>query len=196
MSEEHLSPEVVESVVQKAQNGDQASFTQLFDWYFDRIFRYVSFRVDSEVCEDVVGDVFLKVVQNLKKYQPQPKVSFSAWIYKIAHNTVIDHYRKKKEILGIGNEEDSEFEDFWESLPDEMNLLPDEEVHNHFQYEKLHASLKRLKPIHREVLELKFLEGFSNKEVAQVLNRTEGNIRILQLRALREIRKFFSEDDK
>ena len=193
MSEKNLSPELLESVVAKAQAGDQASFTQIFDWYFDRIFRYTSFRVDDEACEDIVGDIFLKVVQNLGKYKPQPKSGFSAWIYRIAHNTIIDHYRKKKEITGYAEEDDDQ--DFWETLPDEINLLPDEEVHNRLQYKKLHKALKELKPIHREVLELRFLEGFSNKEVGQILGRTEGNIRILQLRGLREIRKFL-EDKK
>jgi len=184
---ESYSPEKIEKLVVKAQKGHQESFAKLYDIFFDKIWRYVSFRVSAEEVEDIVGDVFLKLVQHLKKYKPQSSASFSAWFYRIAHNTIIDFYRKKKDLLGL----DSEDEDFFAQIPDEVNLRPDQSTNQTFEHAKIHKALKKLSPINREILELKFLEGFSNTEIAQVTGKTEGNIRIIQLRALREMRKYF-----
>ncbi len=180
----------IEVWVAKAQKGDEKSFSLLFDAYFERIYRYVGFRVEAHECEDLVGDVFLKLVQNLPKYESQVGVGFGAWIYRIAHNSVIDHYRRKKDMVGS---EDEATENFFLNLPDETNLKPDEVTNNELDYQWLYKALKKVKPLHREILELKFLEGFSNKEIAKITGKTEGNIRILQLRALREIRKHLKE---
>lgn len=190
MSEENVSPDQIEKLVVKAQKNDEKSFTKLYDYFFDRIFRYVSFRVKNEDVEDLVGDIFYKTVQHLNKYKTQKKAGFNAWIFRIAHNTVIDFYRKQKELLGIIYEDS---EDFFATLPDKKNLNPDQSILKKEESEKIKYLLTKLPKIHREILELKFLEEFSNKEIAQITKKSEGNIRIIQLRALRELRKLFSQ---
>ena len=178
----------LEALVAAAQSGDEAAFSQLYDLLFDRLWRYVSFRVDGAEVEDLVSEIWLKIVQNMKKYKVQSGATFSSWAFRIAHNIVIDFYRKKKEVLGVDTDEN----EFFAQLAD-AERTPDEVALKASEYEQLHAALLKLKPDHREILQLKFLEGFSNKEIAAITKRTEGNVRILQLRALREIRTFFSE---
>lgn len=191
MEGKKLSPQQIEKLVKKAQKNDEKSFTVLYDSFFDRIFRYVSFRVPATEAEDLVGDIFFKIVQNLKKYKSQKNSGFTAWIFKISHNTVIDFYRKQKELLGKDNEDD---DNFFMMLPDEKNPRPDEKVLKKEEATTLRNFLQKLSPPHREILELKFLEEFSNKEITKITGKSEGNIRIIQLRALRELRQYFQKD--
>ncbi len=187
-----IDTKVVEKLVGKAQKGDRSSFNELFEIYFDRIYRYIGFRVSEEDVEDLTGDVFLKFVENIHKYKFIRGASFSAWIFRIAHNRVIDFYRKKKDILGIGFDED---EDFWAVLPDEKELKPNEKVLVLDREKEIREVLAKLPVSYREILELKFLEDFSNREISEITGKNEGNIRIIQLRALREMRKYVKRDE-
>lgn len=189
MIEEKVLPEVIDKWVKKAQEGDEASLGQIYDLFFDKIFRYVSFKVSVDSREDVCGEIFLKMVQNIKKYKPQESASFSAWLFRIAHNQIVDFYRKQKELLGIDDD------DFFMNIPDTKKLTPDKKTETILEYEKIYESLVKLSSLHREILELKFLEEFSNNEIAKITGKTEGNIRIIQLRALRELRKYFPQEE-
>lgn len=192
MKSEEFSPADIEALVLKAQNGDQDSFAVLFDIWFDRVYRYTAYRVDADECEDLVSEIFLKLVQYLPQYQSRSGIGFGAWLFKMAHNTIIDWYRKKKDLLGSDLEIDNE--DFFAKVIDEQPL-PNQQVNSLYDYENVYNFLKKLKPDHREVLELKFLEGFSNREIAAITGKTEGNIRIMQLRALKEMRHFMKRED-
>jgi len=141
--------------------------------------------VSDENTEDITSDIFLKIVQHLGKYVPQRNAGFSAWIFRIVHNAIIDHYRKKKELLGIDNEE----KDFFAEIPDEEDLHPDNLANRDFDIRKMHVLLRELPAIQRTILELKYLEEFSNAEISYVTGKSEGNVRIIQLRALRKMRK-------
>lgn len=187
MESEKISVATIETWVVKAQKGHEKSFSLIYDHFFSPIFRYVSFRVPQEHTEDLVGDIFFKVVNHLPKYKPQATASFKAWLYRIAHNQVIDFYRKRKELLG----EDQIEENFFVQLPDEKTPQPNKALMKDEESKKIHEVLKKLSPTHRTILELKFLEDFSNTEVAKITGKSEGNIRLMQLRALREMRKYF-----
>ncbi len=189
-SEEYTNADI-EKIVLKAQQGDQDSFSALFDIWFDRVYRYTAYRVDSSECEDIVSEIFLKLVQYLPKYKSRSGVGFGAWLFRMAHNTIIDSYRKKKALLGSDINED---EDFFARVVDEQPL-PDSQVNSLYDYDRVYAFLKKLKPDHREILELKFLEGFTNKEISAITGKTEGNIRIMQLRALKEMRQSMKPDE-
>ncbi len=191
MTADKRSNAEIEDLVLRAQNGDQESFAQLFDVWFDRVYRYTSYRVDAAECEDIVSEIFLKLVQKLPQYKAREGVGFGAWLFRMAHNTIIDWYRKKKELLGSDLETGEE--NFFATMVDD-ELLPNQQVNQIYDYERVYGFLKKLKPDHREVLELKFLEGFSNKEISVITGKSEGNLRIIQLRALKEMRVFMSED--
>ena len=186
---QNIPPEIIEELVKKAQKGNEKHFAEIFDYFFPKIFRHISFRVHSENAEDLTSDVFLKVVKNIKKYKSTPKATFSSWVFRIAHNTIIDHYRKEKELLGIDNED----QNFFAELPDEKTPLPNEQTNQTLDFKKMHQLLQCLPADQRTILKLKYLEGFTNPEIAIITNKTEGNIRIIQLRALRKIRKQWDE---
>jgi RNA polymerase sigma-70 factor (ECF subfamily) len=192
MKSEEFTPAEIEALVKKAQNGDQDSFAVLFDIWFDRVYRYTAYRVDAAECEDIVSEIFLKLVQYLPKYKARSGIGFGAWLFRMAHNTIIDWYRKKKVLLGSDLELEAE-EDFFSRVVDDQPL-PSQQVNSLYDYDRVYKFLKKLKPDHREVLELKFLEGFSNKEIAAITGKKEGNIRIMQLRALKEMRQFMTDE--
>ncbi len=177
----------IEKLVHKSQKGDEKSFTELFDIFYEKIFRYIKFRVEESEIEDLVSKVFLKVVENLKKFSPQKNAGFNAWIFRIAHNTIIDFYRQKREFLPIDPNEDSPY---FIELKDEKPT-PNKTTNKNIDSQKLHNLLQKLSSAHREILELKYLNDFSNNEIANITNKTEGNIRVIQLRALREMRKLW-----
>ena len=85
----------LEELVKKAQEGHAASFAALYEHFFDKIFRYVSFKTGSAVeAEDIAGDVFVKMLESINsfKWQGYP---FSSWLFRIAHNMIVDYFRKK-----------------------------------------------------------------------------------------------------
>ncbi len=192
MDREKISATDLEKLVSRAQRGCEKSFGMLFDFFFEKIARYVRFRVQETEVEDVTSDIFLKVVENIQSYQKAPRAGFSSWIFRIAHNTVIDFYRRKKEVLAPENDDDEE--GFFLQIPDE-NPTPDMETDHHFNTKRIHQMLGQLPSNQREILELKYLEGFSNTEIAQVTGKSEGNVRVLQLRALREMRTLWNENN-
>ncbi len=184
-----LLPFEIEKLVILSQQGQDESFAQLFDHFYPKISRYVSFRVNSDEVEDIVGDIFFKVISKLKKYQPTAKGNFSAWVFRVAHNTVIDFYRSQREITSLYDEVGELKHDFPDQKPNpQVNLEKNEDS------AKIREILAKLSPVHQEVLQLKFLEGFSNSEIAEIIGKSEGNVRVIQLRALREMRKHFPED--
>jgi len=194
MGKSSVSQEELEHLAEKAKHGSSDAFSDLYEYFFPRLYRHVSFRIESEYVEDVVSDVFLKMVQNLEKYKAQKNASFSAWIFRITHNLIIDHYRKQREIRSSELSEDEEYTDFFGALPDVHHLPPDQDLQQEFEALAIKEALMDLKPAYREIIELRFLEEFSNKEIAQITGKSEGNIRIIQLRALKELRKIIEKD--
>ena len=189
---EKLTPSQIEKLVAAARRGDEGSFKKIFEIFYEKILKYTLFRVEEREAEDLVSEVFLKVVEKLHSYKPDPKAGFNAWIFRIAHNTIIDFYRRKKDILGLGNDDD-ESENFFLQIEDE-SPRPDENTDHKLNTRRLYAILKKMPAGMREILELKYLEGFSNAEISHVTGKSEGNIRVLQLRALREIRKMWERE--
>ena len=180
-----LSFEAIEKLVKKAQKGDEKSFEALFEHFFPKMDRYVRFRVTEEVVEDLVSDIFLRTVQSLKKYRPHPKAKFSSWLLRIAHNRFIYHYRRTKELVGLESEEDN----YFLKIPEDENLQPNHVTDRVLDHQKMFVLIKKLPSLQREILELRYLENFTNAEIAKVVGKSEGNVRVIQLRALREIRK-------
>src|SRR5512138_2337427 len=87
-------------LVESAQAGDGDAFSQLYEAYFERVYRFVYFRVaDAEMAEDLASQVFLKAWENLHRYRPHGP--FLAWLYAIARNTVIDTYRTRRQVVSL-----------------------------------------------------------------------------------------------
>src|SRR4051794_40047669 len=97
MSEEQASVET--DIIRQAQNGSQAAYGELYQRHFGAIQQYIDKRVDGSYdAEDLTQTVFLKAWQALRDYQPTA-TPFRAWLYRIAHNAVIDHYRSQRDVV-------------------------------------------------------------------------------------------------
>lgn len=172
--------EEVEKLVFLSQKGDQEAFARLYDLFIDPIYRYVYYRVNSSDAEDLVETVFLKVWENIRQYKAK-KRSFSAWIFRVAHNLVVDHYRSFK---------DKTFEELNPQMPDQNRQHnPIKTVQNVLDNEVLKKALNKLKKQYRDIILYKFVNDLSNQEIAQILDRSEGSLRILQFRALKALKK-------
>jgi RNA polymerase sigma-70 factor, ECF subfamily len=168
------------TLVRQAKSGDEKAFTRLYDGYVERVYRFVYFRIsDDTVTEDLVSQVFLKAWQNLDRYKIGT-APFIAWLYAIARNLVIDHYRSKKETVPL--EEAA-------SLPSDMQSL-DDEVQLQFDLEAMRDALQVLSPDQQQVLILKYIAGLPNENIAKIMNKQEGTIRGLQMRGLQVLAKY------
>ncbi|MCI0609596.1 MAG: sigma-70 family RNA polymerase sigma factor [Anaerolineae bacterium] len=172
-------------LVQQAKSGDSEAFAQLYDAYVERVYRYILFRVsEDETTEDLVSQVFLKAWQNLDRYKAGSS-PFIAWLYTIARNLVIDHYRAKKDILPL---------EAVRALPSDMQSPP-EEVEARFDLEAMRDALQFLTGDQQQVLILKYIAGLPNENIAKIMNKQEGTIRGLQMRALQTLSKYMHEKE-
>lgn len=181
-AEEQLDPEVV-TLVDRAKAGDAAAFADLYDRYVDQVFAYVYRRVGHrQVAEDLVGDVFLRAYRRLSSFEWQG-VDLGAWIITIARNRVHDHFKSARFRLERSTDEVRE-----DPRPSQPAMDDPERVTvGRDTARALGEALERLKPEHREVIELRFIHDLSVAETAAVLERSVGATKALQYRALRSL---------
>jgi RNA polymerase sigma-70 factor (ECF subfamily) len=170
-----------ESLVQRAKQHDQEAFARLYDEYFDKIYRYVALKIgDKTEAEDMTQQVFLKALQSISSFKWKG-VPFSAWLYRIAHNQVVDYLRKKKRRPA--------------TLLDESLVSGDSEntpqlmVERNVDTEQLLAATQRLTDAQREVISLRFTSELSTAQVAEIMGKSQGAIKALQHSAIVALRK-------
>ncbi|HEX6269196.1 MAG TPA: sigma-70 family RNA polymerase sigma factor [Anaerolineales bacterium] len=171
-------------LVLQAQAGSAEAFGQLYDAYMERIYRFIYFRVeDQQTAEDITSQVFLRAWNHLDRFR-LGRTPYLAWLYTIAHNAVIDHYRTRKVSTAL--------EDVRLSQPDYA-----EAVENNIDFAvemgSIKSAMRTLTDDQQQVLTLKFIEGMSNDEIARHLGKREGAIRALQMRGLRALAKLLEE---
>lgn len=175
-----------EQLLAKAYHYDEAALGELYDRYEAKIYNYIYRRTgDQPVAEDLTGQVFLKMLEAIRNRRAWHS-SFSGWLYRIAHNLVIDYYRQRNQQIQV-------------SLDDEPLLpaLDDNPVHAtelKLDIEQLRSAIARLTDEQAEVIGLRFLEGYSISEVAVMMNKTEGSIKALQYRAVANLRQLLLAD--
>jgi RNA polymerase sigma-70 factor (ECF subfamily) len=172
-------------LVEQAKSGDAEAFGQLYDACFDRVYRFIFFRVsDVPTAEDLTSQVFLKAWQNLGRYRPNGPIL--AWLYVIARNTVIDHYRTFKQTVSLD-----------EAAPlVAQDAKLDEMVEFQSEMKSLQESLQYLTEEQQEVLILKFIAEFDTDQIARRMGKSEGAIRALQMRALQALSKVMKKAEK
>jgi RNA polymerase sigma-70 factor, ECF subfamily len=166
------------NLIRYSQSGDRNAFASLYEAHLDPIQHYVYFRVfDHDVAEDITSLVFLKVWENLGSFNGG-QIPFAKWLYRIAHNTVIDYYRTRKNLIPL---EDVSMLKL--GFPDRV----EEKIDIHILSDELVEALKVLSDAQREVLILRFIFGLTTKEIARKLQKAQGAVRALQMRGLRRL---------
>jgi RNA polymerase sigma-70 factor (ECF subfamily) len=162
----------------------QAALAALYDEYFDRIASYIFVRMgDRSEAEDLAGEVFLKALQSLGSYKERG-VPMQAWLFKIAHNLVVDHLRKTKKRKNVPIEY---VEVVSESDPQEI-------AEANIEFARVSRALDRLTLAQRQVIELRFFGELSAEETAKVMNKGAGAVRELQCAAIKALRKMLYEE--
>jgi RNA polymerase sigma-70 factor (ECF subfamily) len=165
-------------IVERALAGDTAAFGNLYESYLDAIYHYVFYRVDSrEEAEDLTELIFLRAWQALDDNPPR-EIPFRFWLYRIAHNAVVDHYRKRKDQVGL---------EAAAHLPNPLEG-PEATLVRQEQSEILKRAMMLLKEEHQQVLTCRFVVGLSHAETAVIMERNEGAVRALQYRAIVALR--------
>ena len=168
-----------ESLVQRAKQGDQKAFTQLYEEHFDRIYRYVALRIgDKMEAEDVTQQVFLNALQSISSFKWKG-IPSAAWLFRIAHNQVVDYLRKKKKQAAVPLDESLVSSDSNPQLMAERSL----------DIEQLLLATRRLTEAQREVVSLRFAGGLSIAQVAKIMGKSQGAVKALQHSAIVALRK-------
>ncbi len=167
-----------QALIRLAQRGDTQAFAELYRAYVDNIYRYIYFRVHVvPVAEDLTGDVFMKALEGLPGYQDRT-TPFLGWLYRIAHARLIDYYRRSRH---AGQHEDIDGMELGVDHDFDAPLLAEHQS-GHMQ-----TALRTLTPEQQQVIILRFVEGRSIEETAELLGKNEGAIKAMQHRALQAL---------
>jgi len=173
-----------ESLVRRAQQRDQEAFAQLYEENFDKIYRYIVLKIGNKTeAEDMTQQVFLKALQSISSFKWKG-VPFSAWLFRIAHNLVVDYLRKKAKQATTPLVESLASSDSNPELIAEQRL----------NIEQLLSVTKRLTPAQREVISLRFAGELPIAQVAKVMGKSQGAVKALQHSAIVALRKALSPE--
>ncbi len=179
----NLNQYQVDRLVEEAQNGNMNAFGELYDIFFPHIHKYVYYKIGSDHADDLTGTIFMKSWLKLKKYR-KTSYPFSAWLFRVAHNSVIDHYRTHRTFFELE-----------EKIAEDDSRNPQHLMEKTLNKERVHRALHHLGKNYQEVLVLKFLNEMSNREVADIMKTNESNVRTLQFRALKKMREVLEEQE-
>jgi RNA polymerase sigma-70 factor, ECF subfamily len=182
----------VEAMVRDARAGDTHALGRLYDTYRDRVVRFATGRLgDAEKAEDVTSETFESVLRNLGSYRPG--TDFEAWLFTIAHRRVADHFRRRSRRREVELDETVDPTDRGgrAALPGRLPAVagPEEVVLAAERRAEVAGAFRRLRADQQEVLALRVLGGLSAVQVAEVLGKSEGAVRVAQHRALRSLRE-------
>ena len=174
-----MSREDEAQLIRRAKLGDQTAFAEIYTRHHDAVYTYLLYRVnDVQVAEDLTGEVFLRLVTKIDRftYRGRPIL---AWLYTVARNLLADHYRQARRD---------------DPLPLEERIVaassdPSQTAERRLEQACLARAMQHIAESHRQVILLRFVEGLSHAETAQILGRTENATKVLQHRALKALRR-------
>ncbi len=170
----------VRRLVERAQKGDRAALEELYLMHFDRIYSYLHMSVGNKHdAEDLTNQTFVKMLESIHRFEWR-KVPLSAWLFRIAHNLAMDHFRAHRRWQPE--------EEVPEPVGSEQRSADEEALHS-IGRQSLMEMIEELSTDQQQVLTLKFVFDFSNGEVAAILGKTEGAVKSLQHRALATLQR-------
>ncbi len=181
------STEHVRRLVERAQQADRAALEELYLIHFDRIYSYLHMSVGNRHdAEDLTTQTFLKMLESIGRFRWQA-APFSAWLFRIAHNLAMDHFRARRRWQP---------EEEVPEPPGSEEPSAELEAMQSIGRQSMMELIERLSPEQQQVLTLKFVFNFPNADVATILGKTEGAIKSLQHRALGSLQKQIAERQK
>lgn len=170
----------------QAISGNKEAFGQLYDLYAPKLFRFIRLKVRSQVlAEDLSSESFLKIWEYLKNKENIVEDSFQALLYKVARNLITDYYKKKSsQELFMGDD----FHLFLEEEP-AKNEIASKEI-----ADQIHKALIHVKEEYQDVLILYYIDEFSVLEIAKILNKSQGAIRVLIHRGLKSLKEHLTKE--
>ncbi len=163
------------------------TFAELYEQYLPKVFRYIQYRVNSmQLTEDLTSTTFEKALVNFSRYSSE-KAKFSTWIFSIARNVVIDHYRVSQRKQTAPLEEAGEVSS--------RDLSPEEELFQGEELERLQGYLAQLQQDEQEIIRLKFGAELNNRQIAKMTGLSESNVGTRLYRAVKKLRDNFQESE-
>ncbi len=168
----------------EARRSNEAKLASLYEEYYDKIARYAYVHIGNRTeAEDIAGDVFLKALESLGSYQERG-IPMQAWLFRIAHNLVVDHFRKttKRKTVPL------------DTVQVETDENPVTTAEKNIEVERVTKAMEQLTKEQREVLGLRFFGGLTSKEAGSILNKRDGTVREMQRAAMEKLRKLLVAD--
>jgi len=163
--------------IAQCQEGDMEAFTVLYDAHIRSVYKFIYYKTHhKETAEDITSQTFMKAMEKISTFDPD-KASFKTWLYQIARNTVIDHYRQTKELSNI--------EDAWD-LSSREDLVTDTNIK--LQIETVQEHLQKLKAEQREIILLRVWGGYSFNEIAEMTGKTEAACKMTFKRSVEKLK--------
>ena len=186
MSEEIIQTLDDARLIERAKQGEVEAFGCLYERYLESIYRYIRTRVaEDRTAEDLTETVFLRSFESLSRYK-EKGLRFSAFLYQIARNLLVDHYRQKEEELPLES-------------ADQISVSPsriDDIIVVQEQVDRLRVGLEALPEEYREIIRLRVLLELSTTECAQWIGRSEGAVRVLLHRAMKALKRQVVKDNE
>jgi RNA polymerase sigma factor (sigma-70 family) len=168
----------------KISESTSVLFAKLYEEYLPKVFRYISYKVtDKNMAEDLTSAVFEKALTKYKTFSGE-KASFATWVFSIARNTLIDHFRKRPNRQTVSLEAAS-------SVPD-GDPSPDEELTREEETGTLRRCISSLSSQEQEIISLKFGAEMTNREIARATGLSESNVGVILFRTVRKLRAEFN----
>lgn len=174
-----------QQLIDRARKGDAGAFGRLYELYLDRIYRYLYFRLGNvSDAEEMTDEVFVRAWEALPGYQERANPSLLPWLYRIAHNLLIDTYRRRalhtetEPLLAVTERPPS----------------VEEVVGTKQAMARAVEAVRKLDPLSQSVLILRFVEQLSYREIGKIVDKSEGACRVIQYRALSTLRDLLKEE--
>lgn len=171
-------------VVRRAQEYDEPAVAALYEKYYPKIYNYAFMQMgDAQASEDLASDVMLKMIESIHKYTFRG-LPFGAWVFRIARNRLIDLHRRRRRRGEV---------DLSSGLSSAL-ASPQALAERALERGQIQVALKHLTDEQRQVIVLKFIQGFDNRSIGQIMGRSEGAIKSLQHRALGALRRILYQE--
>jgi len=176
------------ATVLAATQGKLAAFEQLYRWHADQIYRYVYYRVSNQNdAEDLVAQTFLQSWTGITNYKPNGS-PFVAWLYTIAHNLVVNYYKKSERQAKL----QMPLADWMADVQGQQD--PYHELNTRLRNEALRRAILQLGLEQQQIIYFRYVEDWSHQQIAALLGKTEAAVRVIQFRAQRALRQLLEKD--